>query len=169
MKKQIVWILALGVLVFASGCIPATQQEVQTLTNAVNQIVPAVRAAVSESSEETRDKVEIVLGQVEEYNEAVRSSPDLGTALIKANQVSAPVNPYAPVIDIALKMLFGGAVTGGVFGTSKLVKTIKEKTEISNKYSAAKIGMDKFKNENPDKAKELYNDVGEARKAKKIA
>ena len=156
-------------LLLVAGCLPASQQEIQTLTDMVNQIVPAVREAVSTSSEETRDKVEIVLGQVEEYNEAVRSSPDLGTALISANQVSAPVNPYAPVIDIALKMLFGGAVTGGVFGTGKLVKTIREKTEITNKYSAAKIGMDKFRNENPDKAAELYTDVGEARKAKKIA
>ena len=156
-------------LLFVAGCLPASQQEVQTLTDMVNQIVPAVREAVSASSEETRDKVEIVLGQVEEYNEAVKDSPNLGAALISANQVSAPVNPYAPVIDIALKMLFGGAVTGGVFGTGKLVKTVREKNEITNKYSAAKIGMDKFRNENPDKAAELYTDVGEARRAKKIA
>lgn len=167
MKKLIV-MAVLGVLVFVAGCLPASQQEVQTLTDMVNQIVPAVREAVSTSSEETRDRVEIVLGQVEEYNEAVKDSPNLGAALINANQVSAPVNPYAPVIDIALKMLFGGAVTGGIFGTGKLVKTVREKNEINNKYSAAKIGMDKFRNENPDKAAELYNDIGEARKAKKV-
>ncbi len=45
----------------------------------------------------------------------------------------------------------------------------KDLIAMGNKYSAAKIGMDKFRNENPDKAAELYNDVGEARKAKKIA
>lgn len=161
--------LILTALLLIAGCLPATQQEVQTLTTTVNQIVPLVREAVSASSEDTKDKIEIVLGHVEEYNEAVKSSPDLGTALINANKVSAPVNPYAPVIDIALKMLFGGAVTGGIFGTGKLVKTVREKKEITNKYSAAKVGMDKFRNENPEKAAELYNDVGEARKAKKIA
>ncbi len=161
-------ILIVALLLPLVGCLPATQQQLQTLTGAISQIVPAVREAVSASSEDTKDKIEIVLGQVEEYNEAVKSAPDLGTALISANQVSAPVNPYAPIIDIALKMLFGGAVTGGVVGTSKLAKTIREKNEINNKYSAAKIGMDKFRNENPEKAAELYNDVGEARKAKKV-
>lgn len=45
----------------------------------------------------------------------------------------------------------------------------KDLVGMTNKYSAAKTGMDKFRNENPDKAVELYNDVGEARKAKKIA
>lgn len=164
MKKLIVVVFLL-----VAGCIPASQQEVQTLTNTVNQIVPLVREVVSTSSEETKDKIEVVLGQVEEYNEAVKSSPDLGTALIKTNQLSAPVNPYAPVIDIVLKMLFGGAITGGGVGVTKLVKTIREKNVIENKYSAAKVGMDRFRNENPDKAVELYNDVGEARKAKKIA
>lgn len=162
-------LIIVAVFLLVAGCIPATQQEVQTLSNTVNQILPLVREAVSASSEDTKDKIEIVLGQVEKYNEAVKSSPNLGTALIRTNQVSAPVNPYAPVIDIVLKALFGGAVTGGIFGTGKLVKTIKEKKEINNKYSAAKVGMDKFRNENPDKAAELYNDVGEARKAKKIA
>jgi hypothetical protein len=45
----------------------------------------------------------------------------------------------------------------------------KDLIGMTNKYSAAKVGMDKFRNENPEKAAELYNDVGEARKAKKIA
>ena len=156
-------------LLFVAGCLPASQQEVQTLTDMVNQIVPAVREAVSASSEETRDKVEIVLGQVDTMNEAVKDSPNLVAGLIKANQASAPINPYAPLIDIGLKLLLGGAVTSGGFGVGKIIKTTKEKKEINNKYSAAKIGMDKFRNENPDKAAELYADVGEARKAKKIA
>ncbi len=63
--------------------------------------------------------------------------------------------------------------TGGAIG---LIATLaygyikrKELLDIGKKYSAAKVGMDKFRNENPEKAAELYNDVGEARKAKKIA
>lgn len=156
------------VLLLIAGCLPASQQEVQTLTDMVNQIVPAVREAVSTSSEETRDRVEIVLGQVEEYNEAVKDSPNLVAALISANQVSAPVNPYAPVIDIALKILAGTGILGATYVVPKVVKTVKERNELANKYSAAKIGMDKFRNENPDKAAELYNDIGEARKAKKV-
>ena len=63
--------------------------------------------------------------------------------------------------------------TGGAIG---LVVTLayayinrRKLAGMTNKYSAAKIGMDKFRNENPDKAAELYKDVGEARIAKKIA
>ena len=62
---------------------------------------------------------------------------------------------------------------GGSIGTIAALAYayIKRKDLIgmTNKYSAAKTGMDKFRNENPEKAAELYNDVGEARKAKKIA
>ncbi len=154
--KQII-LLALLLVV---GCIPASQQEVQTLTNTVNQIVPLVREAVSASSEETRDKVEIVLGQVETINEAVKDSPDLGTALINANQVSAPVNPYAPVIDIVLKALFGGAVTGGIFGTSKLVKTVREKNEIEKKNAGLEKGINRVKGEaEPELAKKIHDTI----------
>ena len=87
-------VLALGVLVLAGGCIPATQQEVQTLTNTVEQIVPAVREAVSTSSEETRDKVEIVLGQVEEVNEAVATAEDPIEAIEKGWGATKDFNPY---------------------------------------------------------------------------
>ena len=94
MKKYIVTILVLGVLVFANGCLPASQQEVQTLTNMVNQIVPAVREAVSTSSEETRDRVEIVLGQVEQVNEAVATAEDPVDALEKGWSATEGWNPY---------------------------------------------------------------------------
>lgn len=143
-------------LLLVAGCLPASQQEVQTLTNMVNQIVPAVREAVSTSSKETRDKVEVVLGQVEEVNEAVATAEDPIEAVSKGWDASKPFNPYYGYGAAALALL-------KLFGDSK------KKKEIEDKYSAAKIGMDKFRNENPEKAAELYNDVGEARKAKKIA
>jgi len=164
MKKLIaVAILMLGALVFTNGCMPASQQEVQTLTNMVKQIVPVVREVVSTSSEETRNKVEVVLGQVEEVNEAVATAEDPVEAIEKGWNATELWNPY-----------YGyGALALSIF---KLLQGRKEKTalkgnlaSIENKYSAAKIGMDKFRNENPDKAAELYNDVGEARKAKKVA
>jgi hypothetical protein len=146
----------LVILILCAGCLPASQQEVIDLTNTVNQIVPAVREAVSASSEETRDKVEIVLGQVEEVNEAVATAEDPVEAVEKGWKASEPFNPYYGYGAAALALL-------------KLFTDTKKKKEIENKYSAAKVGMDKFRNENPDKAAELYNDVGEARKAKKIA
>ena len=81
-------------LLLVAGCLPASQQEVQTLTNMVNQIIPAVREAVSISSEETRDRVEIVLGQVEEVNEAVATAEDPVDALEKGWGATAGWNPY---------------------------------------------------------------------------
>jgi hypothetical protein len=81
-------------LLFVAGCLPASQQEVQTLTDAINQIVPAVREAVSTSSEETRDRVEIVLGQVEDINEVVATAEDPVEALEKGWGATAGWNPY---------------------------------------------------------------------------
>ena len=145
------------------SCLPATQQEVQTLTETVKMIMPAVREAVSASSEDTRDKVEIILEQVEEINEAVATADDPIEAIEKGWDATKLWNPYYAY---------------GAFGLSilKILQGRQEKTTlegnlagIENKYSAAKIGMDKFRNENPDKAAELFADVGDARKAKKIA
>ena len=151
------------VILFVAGCMPASQSEVQTLTGLVKEIVPAVREVVSTSSEETRDKVEIVLGQVEEVNEAVATAEDPVEAIEKGWNATELWNPYYGYGAFALSVL-------------KILQGRQEKTTlkdnlagIENKYSAAKVGMDKFRNENPDKAAELYNDVGEARKAKKIA
>ena len=142
-------------LLFVAGCLPASQQEVQTLTGIVNQIVPAVREAVSTSSEETRDRVEVVLGQVEEVNEAVATAEDPIEAVSKGWDASKPFNPYYG---------YGAAIIAAL----KLFTDSRKKKEVEDKYAAAKIGMDKFRNENPDKAAELYNDINEARKAKKV-
>ena len=148
--------LILITLLFIAGCIPATQQEVQTLTNAVNQIVPLVREAVSESSEDTRDKIEIVLGQVEEVNEAVATADDPIEALSKGWDASKPFNPYYGYGAAALALL-------KLFGDSKKKKVIEDK------YAATKVGIEKFRNENAEGGVELYKVIGEARKAKKIA
>jgi len=143
-------------LLFLVGCMPASQQEVLELTNLVGQIVPAVREVVSTSSEDTKEKVEVVLSQVEEINESVATAEDPIDAIEQGWKASEPFNPYYG---------YGAAVIAllKIFGDNR------KKRELENKYSAAKIGMDKFRNENPDKAAELYTNIGEARKAKKIA
>ena len=150
-------------LLLVAGCLPASQQEVQTLTNTVSQIIPAVREAVSNSSEDTKEKVEIVLGQVEEINDAVATAPDVITAAEKGWDATKLWNPYYGWGAFAISII-------KLFQDKKEKKTLEGNLAgIENKYSAAKVGMDKFRNENSDKAAELYNDVGEARKAKKVA
>ncbi len=106
-------------LLLVAGCIPATQQEVQTLTNAVNQIVPLVREVVATSSEETRDKVEVVLGQVEEVNEAVATAETPVEAVRAAVVATSPINPYAVPILAGISIL----EALGILGVNKLRKT----------------------------------------------
>jgi hypothetical protein len=105
-------------LLFIAGCIPATQQEVLQLTTVVEQILPAVREAVSTSSEETRDKVEIVLGQVEEINEAVATAETPVEAVKVAVAASSPFNPYAVPILAGITIL----EALGIIGVNKLRK-----------------------------------------------
>ncbi len=92
-------------LLFIAGCIPASKQEVLDLTNTVNQIVPLVREAVSESSEDTKDKIEIVLGQVELVNKAVATADDPVEALKSGVAASSPFNPYAVPILAGITIL----------------------------------------------------------------
>jgi ElaB/YqjD/DUF883 family membrane-anchored ribosome-binding protein len=92
-------------VLFCGGCIPATQQEVLNLTNTVNQIVPLVREAVSTSSKETRDKVEIVLGQVEELNEVAATAETPIEAVKAVVAATSPFNPYAVPILAGIGIL----------------------------------------------------------------
>jgi len=155
--------LIIIVLLLVAGCIPTTQQ-VETLTNDVDKLM----VAVDNYQEKFAEEVDRVQADIVVVNEAVKEKADESVVeqLTAANEASRPFNPYAPMIDIALKILAG---TGVLYGAPKIIKTVRERNELANKYSAAKVGMDKFRNENPDKAAELYNDVGDARKAKKIA
>lgn len=113
-------VLLVAVLVFLliAGCIPASQQEVLNLTNTVNQILPAVREAVSTSSKETRDKVEIVLGQVKEINEVVGTAETPIEAVKAVVAASAPVNPYA----VPILAVIGILEALGIVGVNKLRK-----------------------------------------------
>jgi len=106
--------LMIVVLLFIAGCMPASQQEVQTLTDTVNQIVPLVREAVSTSSEDTKDKIEIVLGQIEEVNEAVATAETPIEALKAGVAASAPANPYAVPILAGIGIL----EALGIFGVN---------------------------------------------------
>ena len=117
------------VILFVSGCLPATQQEVQTLTETVKMIMPAVREAVSASSEDTKEKIEVVLGQVEEINEAVATADDPIEAIEKGWAASEPFNPY---------YLYGTGVLA-------LIRLWQKKKESDNSLEEVVIGVEDSK------------------------
>ena len=101
-----------------AGCMPASQQEVLNLTNTVNQIVPLVREVVSTSSEDTKDKIEVILGQIEEVNKAVATAETPIEAIKAGVAATSPVNPYAVPILAGISIL----EALGILGVNKLRK-----------------------------------------------
>ncbi len=105
-------------------------------------------------------------------NEAIKESPTLIEAAIKTNQASSPVNPYAGLIDVVLKII-AGTGTAGVIGlgvkTLKDNKTkkefVKENDLVKRKYTAEKRGLERLRIENPGSFEKSYEYVGDIRKA----
>lgn len=103
-------------------------------------------------------------------NEAIKESPTLIEGIIKANQVTAPLNPYAGVIDAVLKVIVGAGVVGTAGMGLKAAKTSKEKKKVENdrdnfdkKYSAFKRASDRFRLKHPESAEDHFKLVGEER------
>jgi hypothetical protein len=142
-------VLTVTILLFCGGC--TTQQEILDLTNAVSGIIPAVREIAGEDNE----KIEKILADVETINEQVATADDPIEAVGKGWDASKPFNPYYG---------YGAAILAAL----KLFSDSKKKKVIEDKYSATKVGIEKFRNENADGGVELYKIIGEVRKAKKI-
>ena len=133
-------VIVLVVLLFVAGCMPASQQEVMNLTNMVNQIVPAVREAVSNSSEDTKEKVDVVLSQVEKVNEAVATAEDPVEAIEKGWGATKDFNPY-----------YGWGALG-----IALVKMFKD----DKKKKALEKGINRVKGEaSPEIAKQIHDTI----------
>ena len=75
-----------------------------------------------------------------------------------ANAVSAPVNPYAPVIEGVLGL---AAIVAGGYG----LKQHKDKTLVAKKYTAHKRGVEALmRDSKAEDAKIIYDAIGEERK-----
>lgn len=88
-------ILALGVLVFAGGCVPTTAQ-IQTLSGDVDKLM----LTIDNYQEKFAEEVDRVQEDIVVVNEAVKEKADQGIveSLIDVNEATAPVNPYYPLI-----------------------------------------------------------------------
>lgn len=157
--------LLVPVLLLIAGCIP-TAQDISILTNDVDLLqgeIDNVQTMLANSEvlnkeevakvNETIDKIQVDVGIV---SEAIKDADTPLEAVEKGWKASEPFNPYYG---------YGAAILAGL----KLVLDGKKKKELEGKYTAAKRGMDKFRNDNPDKAALLFADIGEARRAAKIA
>ena len=158
MKK---WLIVLMLTFLCSGCF----EDLSTTVNALSASVDALQLSTTQLvkdnviSQEKADKINENIDKIQEdvksVNEAVATASDPVEAIEKGWSASEPFNPYYG---------YGAAIIAAL----KVFQLGKQKKESETKYAAAKIGMDKFRNDNPDKARELYEDVGEARKAKKV-
>lgn len=101
-------------LLLVAGCLPATQSEVQTLTNRVAMIVPAVREEVAKANVGIED----VLTKVEEVNEAVATADSPVEAIREGVKATKDWNPYAVPILAGISLL----EALGIFGVNKLRK-----------------------------------------------
>lgn len=163
------------VMMLCGGCLPATQNEVIQLTTSVSKLMAGIDDLQGTTEQlvnngiieaEKVDKINANIDKVQERTELIVKEVETAGDPVEAAQrgwdATKLWNPYYGYGALALSIY-------------KILQGRQEKTTLAGnlasidaKYSAAKIGMDKFRNENPDKAAELFNDVGEARKAKSI-
>lgn len=162
--KQVILLLML----FCAGCLPATQSEVQDLTGSVKLLMDGVDALQGTTQQlvddgvleaEKVNKISEEIDKVQKHTETivaeVETAEDPIEAISKGWDASKPFNPYYG---------YGAAILAAL----KLFSDNKKKKEVENKYAAAKIGMDNYRNNNPAEAPKLFAAVGDARKAKGI-
>lgn len=173
MKKLIIIvILALGVLVSAGGCIPTTAQ-IQTATNKTDTLMVVVdklqetfdvlvedgviKSEKLEAISEEIDKAQIDIVVI---NEAVKEKADEGFVeqLIATNQASAPINPYAPMIDAALNFLLAISTPTAVGGVYLAKRNASKAKEAETKNIGLEKGLSRVKGEaEPELAKKIHD------------
>jgi len=183
--KIFIQILIVVVLMLpVSGCyeLIATGDKA-TITTGINALMVRVdefqnvfrEAAAADliNVEETRKRNESI-DEIQELvvasNEAIKESPTLIEGIIVANQASAPINPYAGVIDAVLKIIAGSAIVGGTAATAKIVKDggvrkglTKDLVVTKGKLKATNRANEKLRMKHPEIAEEHYELVGKER------
>lgn len=178
-------IMTVMMLAGCSGEQAAQQGYFEQLADTVNESVEAqqaatqlIVAALDESKLLEGEKVEEISAAVEKIDKYVdiaqraaaeaakvyeekRAEDPTGAiveAIWTANAISAPVNPYAPMIDAGLVLATAiGAVIAGV--------KQRQLTATTKKYQAHKSGVESFARSGGDQGGKLYAAIGEKRAA----
>lgn len=149
----------------------SSMDDLMTQVDGFQDVFAEAAAADVINAKETRKrnaKIDEIQDVMIAANEAIKEAPSLIEGVIAANQATAPVNPYAGVIDAVLKMVAAaGIVTTGV-SVNKIKTTTKEKKTVDAKYKAFKHATDEFRVKHPETAAEHYEMVGKERVSKGI-
>lgn len=188
--RNFIKILAVIILMLlASGCYELIASgDKATITTSVSALMVSVdefqnvfeeaAAANLMNAEETKkrnDQIDKIQEVVVAANTAIKESPTLIEGVIKANQASAPVNPYAGVIDAVLKIIAGTGVLGGTAAVVKIVKDGKARNGLTqdlvvvkDKYKATNRANEKLRIQHPEIAREHYELVGAERSGRNV-
>lgn len=186
MRSLIKTLTVVILMLSASGCyeLIATNDKITIVTgiealmtrvDEFQDVFSEAAAADLINAEETKkrnDGIDEIQKFVVIANEAIKESPTLIEAAIKTNQASAPINPYAGLIDVVLKIIAGTGTVGVVGLGVKTLKDGKTKKELAKendlvkrKYTAEKRGLERLRVENPGSFEKSYEYVGDIRKA----
>lgn len=185
MKNLMLVLIVLGGGLFSSGCeeMFLNRGDLNTVNSNIKLLseqVDAGQVLMTEVAKVTGlsvEKTEAINEKIDEYQpilveaaNKVAEAPTLIEGMIEANKTSAPINPYAPLIDAVLKIVAGIGTGGTIFGITKVVKTNKEKRGVeedkellNKKYKAAKRGSERLRIAHPELAGESFTMVGEER------
>ena len=159
MKKLIL----IAVLLLCVGCGMPTQQDYQNWTATLNEVIPAVKEVAGENP-----KLDKIIGDVELVRESVADAKTLPEAVNDVIKVSGQMgNPYAKEMTAGFSLITLLLANWGNQKRKEANTVRVEKAVVDDKYAAMKVGVEKFRQEN-DGAKDLYADIGNARKAKGI-
>lgn len=124
----------------------------------------------AEETKKRNEQIDEMQEVVVAAKESIEKAPTLIEGAIVANQASAPVNPYAGVIDAVLKII-AGTGTAGVVGLG--IKTIAdgrtkrglvgEVAAVGSKLKATNRANEKLRMKHPDIAQEHWDLVGSER------
>ena len=183
MKKLIVPMIVVLMMALSGGCIIPDAQQIQSfaddtklLTEKIDdyqKVVVEVKnlaerdKLISEKTSRKLDKISEEVDRVQphitEIADAVKnadyiSGDDIGNALKAAqaaNAASAPVNPYAPLINVGLGLI---ATIAAGFGAKKTVDANKATTRLARTNE----GISKFGGlSDPDVASKLHDTIKE--------
>jgi len=190
-RSKVIMVVVVLCVLFSGGCDLAMLQkdDVVKTSNAIeviSQKLDVVQEGMTEWAKATGQNVEKITelnSDIDKYQDtlidakkAFDEAPTVIEGAIAANQASAPINPYAGMVDIILKTILGLTTTSTVVAGTVAVNRGKknknlntEKDELTTKYKATNKANEILRVRHPDIAEEHYRLVGDVRSGKDVS